>query len=64
MELMKRKRKEKMLTQEQLAGIVGVERSTITKIENGGKTSVNTAKKIAKALGFDWTLFYEGAKSA
>lgn len=59
MKLMKQKREEANLTQGQLAYIIGVERSTITKIENGGKTSVKTAKRIAEVLGFEWTLFYK-----
>lgn len=58
MQIMKEKREEIKLTQEQLAEIVGVARSTITKIEKGGRTSVKTAKKIARVLGFDWTLFF------
>jgi len=58
MEIMKAKREGKKLTQEQLAEIVGVNRSTITKIENGGRPSVKTSQKIAEALEFDWTEFY------
>ncbi|MCX7841509.1 MAG: helix-turn-helix domain-containing protein [Clostridia bacterium] len=58
MEIMKAKREEKRLTQEQLAEAVGVDRSTITKIENGGRPSVKTAQKIAEVLEFDWTEFY------
>ena len=38
----------------------GCERSFIGKIENRAATpSVRLAKKIAKVLSFDWTLFYE-----
>jgi len=34
-------------------------RSFYTEIENGDKNpSVETAKKIASALGFDWTIFF------
>ena len=62
MQTMKEKREEIKLTQEQLAEIVGVDRSTITKIENGGRTSVKTAKKIAKVLGFEWTLFFNNCE--
>lgn len=56
---MKEKRENKRLTQEQLAEIVGVDRTTITKIENGSRPSVRTAQKIAEALKFDWTIFFE-----
>ncbi|SNS28078.1 putative transcriptional regulator [Anaerovirgula multivorans] len=59
MNLMRKKREELNLTQEKLAEIVGVDRSTITKIENGGRTSVKTAKKISGILGFEWTSFFE-----
>jgi len=53
-------REAKGLTQEALAEIVGVDRTTITKIENEtSKPSVETAKKISKVLGFDWTQFFE-----
>ena len=56
---MKEKRENNKLTQEQLAEIVGVDRTTITKIENGGRPSVKTAQKIAEALKFDWTIFFK-----
>lgn len=46
-------------TQEQLAEIVGIERSTYTKAENGSPVGVRTAKKIASATNSDWTLFFE-----
>jgi transcriptional regulator with XRE-family HTH domain len=62
MQTMKNKRGEKQLTQEQLAELVGVDRSTITKIENGGRPSVDTAKTIASFLDFEWTLFFESTK--
>lgn len=58
MELLKKKREEANLTQAQLAEMIGINRSTIAKIENGGGTSVRTAKKIAEALGFDWISFF------
>lgn len=64
MKTMKDKREEKKLTQEQLAEIVGVDRSTITKIENGGRPSVKTAQKIAEVLEFDWTAFFNNCQKS
>ncbi len=53
-------RKNKRLTQQQLAELVGVDRTLISKIESGVATpSVTTAKKIAAVLGFDWVRFFE-----
>lgn len=55
-------RKEKNMTQEEIAEKVGVTRQLISSIENGNTNpSVSTAKKIASALGFDWQRFYEAA---
>ncbi len=59
MQLMREKREENSLTQEQLAALVGVDRTTITKIENGNRPSIDNARKIAEVLGFDWTLFFK-----
>ena len=57
---LKIKREKKLLTQQQLAELVGVDRTLISKIESGAATpSVTTAKKIAAVLGFNWTRFYE-----
>ena len=48
------------MTQKQVAELSGVSRTTITEIENGNSNpSVDLAKKIADALGFDWTLFFK-----
>lgn len=48
------------LTQQQVADQARLSRSYYTEIEIGDKNpSVETAKKIAKALGFNWTLFFE-----
>ena len=52
-------RMEKGMTQQELADLVGLDRTTITKIENGAAPSIDTAKKIAAVMGFDWTRFYE-----
>jgi|LFRM01.2.fsa_nt_gb transcriptional regulator with XRE-family HTH domain len=60
MELLKTERKKRGLTQQQLAELVGVDRTLISKIESGAATpSVATAKKIAAVLGFDWVKFFE-----
>ena len=57
---LKIKREKKRLTQQQLAELVGVDRTLISKIESGAATpSVTTAKKIAAVLGFHWTKFFE-----
>jgi len=57
--IMKERRLARGLTQEQVAKLAGVDRTTITKIENGtAKPSVKTAQKIAQVLDFDWTLFF------
>lgn len=50
------------LTQNQVAEAAGMSRQFYSMIENGergGKLPVQTSKKIADALGFDWTLFYQ-----
>lgn len=53
-------RKSNSLTQEEVAIKSKISRSFYTHIENGTKTpSVDVAKKIAKTLDFDWTLFFD-----
>ena len=53
-------RQDKGMTHEEVATICGISRQFYSMIENGErKPSVNTAKKIANALGFKWTKFYE-----
>lgn len=48
------------LTQEQTAKLAGISRSAYSNIELGIRDpSVQTAKKIAKELAFDWKLFFE-----
>lgn len=48
------------MTKTALAEIVNVDISVIGKYERGERRpSVETAKKIAEALGFDWTRFFE-----
>ncbi|WP_342778488.1 helix-turn-helix transcriptional regulator [Paenibacillus sinopodophylli] len=46
-------------SQEVVADRAGVSRSNYTNIENGLRSpSVDTAKKIAGALNFEWTRFF------
>lgn len=48
------------LTHKQVASLAGISRSFYTELETGIKNpGVATAQKIADALGFDWTLFFE-----
>lgn len=48
------------LTQEQAALLTGVSRSTYSNYELGNRTpDVSTARKIGKALKFDWHLFFD-----
>ena len=47
----KQKRIERNLTQAQLAKEVGVDRSMISKIESGGRCSIDVGLRIARALG-------------
>lgn len=64
---LKIKRTEKNLTMRQVGENAGITESYYSMIENGDRRpSVETAKKIAAVLGFDWTLFYEdeGQKGA
>lgn len=47
-------------TQEQVALLANISRSAYSNIEIGKRDpSVGTAKKIAKALGFDWQVFFD-----
>jgi transcriptional regulator with XRE-family HTH domain len=46
-------------THQEVSDLAGVSRNYYTEIENGVKNpSVETAKKLAEALEFDWTLFF------
>lgn len=47
------------LTQNQVALLSGTSRSAYSNVERGKGLSVPLAKKIAKALGFEWQLFFE-----
>ena len=53
-------RKRSGKSQEDVAHEVGLSRAGYANIEAGKRMpSVSVAKKIAAALGFDWTRFYE-----
>lgn len=56
-------RRDKRMTQKELAKRVGCVRGHISSIENGRvHPSVEMAKSIAKVLEFEWTKFYEDEK--
>lgn len=53
-------RKENKLTMRQTACLAGISECYYNQIENGSRNaSVKVAMKIAKALGFDWQMFFE-----
>lgn len=56
----------KSMSEQQVADLCGISQPAYHGIEMGQKNpSVPTAQKIARALGFDWTLFYpEPARKA
>jgi DNA-binding XRE family transcriptional regulator len=47
------------MTQTELSKQSGVNRTTISAVENGQVPSIRTAVKLAKILGIDWKCFYE-----
>ncbi len=48
------------LTQEDAATASGIKRAYYTMIENGTRNpSVDVAKRIAKVMGVEWTIFFE-----
>lgn len=59
-ELLKKKRIEHKLTQNQLADKVFVGRTTISMLESNSNylPSTQLAKALGKELGFDWTIFF------
>ena len=65
-EKLKKLRKEKKITQEQLAQIIGVERSSIGKYETGTQPSTDNMKRIADYFGVtvDYLLGREEIKKA
>ena len=53
-------RKNKGMTHEDVSNVCGISRQYYSMIEMGERSpSVETAKKIAKILAFDWTKFFE-----
>jgi transcriptional regulator with XRE-family HTH domain len=63
MEWLKAIRRKKEYTQNELAMLAGIAQESYSNIENGKRRpSVEVAKKIADALDFDWTLFFEDSK--
>ena len=53
-------RLDKGLTQKEVAEKVKISQPSICDIEQGNKTPrPDTAKRIAKVLGFDWTRFFD-----
>ena len=58
-------RKERKLTQQEVADLAGMKRSYYGLIENGvRRPSPEVAIRIGAALEFDWTRFYEPEKEA
>lgn len=56
-------REDKKMSQCDLAKEVGLSQQAISTYENGERTpSVDTAKAIAKVLGFKWTKFFDDKK--
>ncbi|CAM4101458.1 helix-turn-helix domain-containing protein [Paenibacillus alkaliterrae] len=52
-------RNHQKLTHQDVADLAKIDRSFYTQIENGDRNpSVETAQKIANALKFDWTIFF------
>lgn len=63
MEWLKLKRLNKRYTQKEVAEKANIKRASYTQIENGARRpSVETAKKIARLLNFDWTRFFDDIK--
>lgn len=64
--VLREKRLQRNLTMRQVSEASNISESFYSMIENGERRpSVETAKKIASVLGFDWTLFYpDDAKGA
>ena len=60
MSWLKELRKEAKMTQDAVAKKSSLSRAAYTNIETGKRRpSVKVAKALGKALGFDWTRFYE-----
>lgn len=52
-------------SQQDVANLIGIDRSYYSKIENGLTPSVKVAKALGQQLGIDWTIFFNeiGAKT-
>lgn len=56
---LKNTRIEKGMTQKYVAECVGITQPSYHQIESGeNNPTIETAKKIAAVLGFDWTMFF------
>ncbi len=61
MNMLKNIRLGKKMTQHELAMETGLTHTSISRYESGKRTlSVETAKKLATALGVEWTDIFEG----
>jgi transcriptional regulator with XRE-family HTH domain len=59
-EWLKKMREQKCLTMKTVAVAAGISECYYSQIEGGTRNCpVNTAKKIAEVLGFDWQKFFE-----
>ena len=58
-EWMWKKRKEMGLKQSDVAKAIGSSQELISRAERGLSIQVATAKKIAKVLELDWTMFFD-----
>lgn len=56
--LLLQRRKTLEYSQQDIANLVGIDRSYYTRIENGMTPSVKVAKKLGYHLGFEWTIFF------
>lgn len=57
-------RKSKMMTQSGIADQVGISRAYYTQLELSQRSpSIRVAKRLADALGFDWTRFFDDVQS-
>lgn len=56
-------RRERGLTQEQLAGMIGADKGFISRVENGKVIEIPTAQRIAAALGTDISTLWPTKKS-
>lgn len=59
-EAIKQARKEKKLSQTQLGELMGVQRSQISRIENGQNLTINTIIRAFKAMNVSATLSFGG----